>query len=139
LVAGQITTQMGQAKTVSRLNFQLIPESLGRVTVQLALVDQALTARIFVSNPEVREAVQTHLVDLRASLGQAGLQIDQLQVQVQGGGANLLGQYYQYQQEGSSYRDPIPTSYRAENVENPENTGVLASRSSALSLVDLLA
>ncbi|HVZ81939.1 MAG TPA: flagellar hook-length control protein FliK [bacterium] len=140
LVSAQLTTQLVQARNVSRLNFQLVPESLGKVTVQIALVDQSLSARIFVSNPEVREAVQNHLVDLRASLSQAGLQIDQLQVQVQGGGANLLGQYYQYQQEGSSYRSPIYEAAVGQGgPENLENTGVLASSGRSLTLVDLLA
>jgi flagellar hook-length control protein FliK len=140
LVATQITSQMTQARNVSRLSFQLMPESLGKVTVQIALVDQSLSARIVVSNPEVRDAVQTHLVDLRASLAQAGLQIDQLQVQVQGGGANLLAQYYQYQQEGSSYRNPVFEGISAgSNAESPENTGVLAPLPGSLTLVDLLA
>jgi flagellar hook-length control protein FliK len=140
LVSTQLTAQISQARNLSRLSFQLVPESLGKVTVQMVLVDQSLSARIFVSNPEVRDAVQTHLVDLKASLSQAGLQIDQLQVQVQGGGANLLAQYYQYQQEGSAYRGPVYEGVLgAESTENPENMGVLAASGSGLSLVDLLA
>jgi flagellar hook-length control protein FliK len=140
LVSTQLTSQMTQARNVSRLNFQLMPESLGKVTVQMALVDQSLSARIIVSNPEVREAVQAHLVDLRASLAQAGLQIDQLQVQVQGGGANLLAQYYQYQQEGSNYRNPVFTGVsEVGGAENIENSGVLAGSGRSLTLVDYLA
>jgi flagellar hook-length control protein FliK len=70
------------------------------MTIQVSLVDQTVTARILVTNSDVREVLQQHMVDLKTSLNQAGLQIDQLQVQVQGGGAGLLAQYYQYQQEG---------------------------------------
>lgn len=140
LISTQLTVQISQARNLSRLSFQLVPESLGKVTVQMVLVDQSLSARIFVSNPEVRDAVQTHLVDLKASLSQAGLQIDQLQVQVQGGGGNLLAQYYQYQQEGSSYRGPVyEAAAGLTSPENPENSGVLSGAGSGLSLVNLLA
>jgi len=64
-------------------------------------VDQLVTAKILVTHADVREALQNNLVELKTSLYQAGLQIDQLQVQVQGGGAGLLAQYYQFQQEGN--------------------------------------
>lgn|GEM_PF-4666967 len=138
-ISQQVANQAAEGKNISRLNFQLFPESLGKVTVQIALVDQSVSARIIVSNPDVRDAIQNHMVDLKTALSQAGLQIDQLQVQVQGGGANLLAQYYQYQQEGSSYRGLVaPPSSIVENAENPENSGLLAVSSGRLSLVDLL-
>lgn len=140
-ISQQIAAQTTGARAVSRLNFQLIPESLGRVTVQIALVDQSVSARILVTNPEVREALQTHMVDLKSALNQAGLQIDQLQVQVQGGGGgNLLAQYYQYQQEGFGYRTPVsPLLNGTEVAQNPENIGGAGVLSSRMSLVDVLA
>ncbi len=103
-VAKEVSLQMLRSSTVTRLSFQLVPENMGRVTVQVALVDQTVTARILVTNAEVREVLSGHMIELRTALNQAGLQIDQLQVHVQGGGGNLLGQYYQYQQEGFSYQ-----------------------------------
>jgi hypothetical protein len=126
-IAQQVASQTSDAKMVSRLNFQLVPESLGRVTVQIALVDQSVSARITVSNPDVREVLQQHMVDLKAALSQAGLQIDQMQVQVQGGGANLLAQYYQYQQEGNSYRESAWGSNDAQDQgQTPDNSAVSA-------------
>jgi flagellar hook-length control protein FliK len=117
----------------------LVPEGLGKVTVQVALIDQAVSARIVVSNPEVREILQHHMVDLKSALSQAGLQIDQLQVQVQGGGASLLAQYYQYQQEGGAYRSsaglPLET---LESPETVENKGISAVPTGPVSLVNLL-
>jgi hypothetical protein len=139
-ISQQVAAQTADAKTISRLNFQLIPESLGKVTVQIALIDQSVSARIIVTNPEIKEVLQSHMVDLKAALGQAGLQIDQLQVQVQGGGGNLLAQYYQYQQEGSGYRLPaslIPVNQPGQ--ENTENADNLASFSTRTSLVNVLA
>jgi flagellar hook-length control protein FliK len=127
-ITQQVAAQTADAKMVSRLSFQLVPESLGRVTVQVALVDQAISARITVSNPDVREVLQQHMVDLKAALSQAGLQIDQMQVNVQGGGAGLLGQYYQYQQEGSSYRESAWTPANTEEQpQNADNLGVLTA------------
>ena len=139
-ISQQVAAQTEGARAVSRLSFQLIPESLGRVTVQIALVDQSVSARILVTNPQVRENLQSHMVDLRSALNQAGLQIDQLQVQVQGGGANLLAQYYQYQQEGFGYRLPAsPVIPGGEGATNPENIGNLDASPVRMSLVDVLA
>lgn len=133
-ITQQVAAQTADAKMVSRLNFQLVPESLGRVNIQVALVDQSISARIIVTNPDVREVLQQHMVDLKAALSQAGLQIDQMQVQVQGGGSNLLAQYYQYQQEGNSYRESAWTpSGSAEQVETPDNLSIFTpSGSNAL-------
>jgi flagellar hook-length control protein FliK len=137
--AEQIAQNTSQIHTVSRLSFQLVPESLGKVTIQVALVDQSVSARIIVSNADVKEGLQNHMVDLKAALSQAGLQIDQLQVQIQGGSANLLAQYYQYQQEGSSYRSPVEVpGLGAGSLGNDENTGVLGVLSQRNSLVNLL-
>jgi flagellar hook-length control protein FliK len=136
--AEQISQHASQVHTVSRLSFQLVPESLGKVTIQIALVDQSVSARIIVSNPDVKDGLQNHLVDLKAALSQAGLQIDQLQVQIQGGSANLLAQYYQYQQEGSSYGSPVGSFLGLETAENDENTGLLGVLSQRNSLVNLL-
>jgi len=99
-ISNQVQAQMARTHTVSRLSFQLIPESLGRVTIQVAVVDQTVTARILVASPEVREALQHHMVELRTSLNQAGLQIDNLQVHIQGGSGQGLAMYYEYQREG---------------------------------------
>jgi flagellar hook-length control protein FliK len=131
-ITQQVASQTADAKMVNRLSFQLVPESLGRVTVQVALVDQAISARIVVSNPDVREVLQQHMVDLKAALSQAGLQIDQMQVQVQGGGANLLNQYFQYQQEGNSYRESAWTpSNIPEIAQNSDNSSLLATAGSS--------
>ncbi len=137
-ISQQVASQTADAKMVSRLSFQLVPESLGRVTIQVALVDQSISARIMVSNPDVREVLQQHMVDLKAALSQAGLQIDQMQVQVQGGGSNLLAQYYQYQQEGNSYRESAWTPANTPELpQNPDNLGILVSTGSS-SLLNFL-
>jgi len=138
-VTEQILAHANESRAVSRLSFQLIPESLGRVTVQIALVDQSISARLIVSNPEVKDTLQHHLVELKTSLSQAGLQIDQLQVQVGGGSSNLLAQYYQFQQEGYGNRLPAANSQAVlEDLKNLENEGVLGPSSTRNGLVDVL-
>jgi flagellar hook-length control protein FliK len=135
-ITQQVASQTADAKMVSRLSFQLVPESLGRVTIQVALVDQSISARIMVSNPDVREVLQQHMVDLKAALSQAGLQIDQMQVQVQGGGSNLLAQYYQYQQEGNSYRESAWSSANtSDQPQNVDNSAVLVAAGSSLNFL----
>jgi flagellar hook-length control protein FliK len=137
--AEQISQHTSQNHTISRLSFQLVPENLGKVTIQVALVDQSVSARIIVNNQDVKDGLQNHMVDLKAALSQAGLQIDQLQVQIQGGSSNLLGQYYQYQQEGSSYRFPVGFTGSPSSAENDENAGLLGAFSQRNTLVNLLA
>jgi hypothetical protein len=137
-VTNQITAHASEARAVSHMSFQLIPESLGRVTVQIALVDQSLSARFIVSSPVVKEALQHHMIELKTALNQSGLQIDQLQVQVQGGGSNLLAQYYQYQQEGFAAGLP-GYGPLAEEANSLENIGVSEVFSTRQSLVDMLA
>lgn len=101
-IANQVSVEVVQAHTVSHLSFQLVPENLGKITIQVSLVDQLVTAKILVTHNDVREALQKNMVELKTSLYQAGLQVDQLQVQVQGGGSGLLSQYYQFQQNGNA-------------------------------------
>jgi len=119
-ISNQVQAQMARTHTVSRLSFQLIPESLGRVTIQVAVVDQTVTARILVASPEVREALQHHMVELRTSLNQAGLQIDNLQVHIQGGSGQGLAMYYEYQREGFAQELRNVAGNVVEN-EIPEN------------------
>jgi len=83
-------------------------------------VDQTVTARILVASPEVREALQHHMVELRTSLNQAGLQIDNLQVHIQGGSGQGLAMYYEYQREGFAQELRNVAGNVVEN-EIPEN------------------
>lgn len=139
-ITQQVAAQVNSDHAISRLNFQLVPESLGRVTVQIALVDQSVSARIVVSNPDVKNMLQHHMVELKTALNQSGLQIDQLQVQVGGGSSNLLAQYSQYQQEGFGNKLPNSLSYQPlDEPKTPENMGDFAAPSVKLSLVDVLA
>ena len=139
-VADQIGSNVSGGKMISQLSFQLVPENLGRVTVQIGLVDQSVSARIMVSNQGVKDALQHHMVELKATLNNFGLQIDQMEVNVQGGGSSLWGQYYQYQQEG--FGNHLPGFLSEEGLEDSktlDNTGVLGASSVRRSLVNVLA
>lgn len=121
-VAALIHREAGMLRLGARVTFQLIPETLGRITIQVALVDHTVAARFTVTHAEVRDHLQAHMVDLKAALHQAGLQVDQLQVHVQGGGGSLLAQYYEYQQENMPARfyPQVPT----ETLDIAQNEGV---------------
>jgi flagellar hook-length control protein FliK len=136
-ISSQVSSKSAELRNISTINFQLVPENLGRMTIQVSLVDQSVSARILVTNPDVREALQQHMVDLKTALNQAGLQIDQLQVQVQGGGASLLAQYYQFQQEG--YGAGLSFTGEAGSAGMGENEAVSGPFSVRKSLVNLLA
>ncbi len=137
-ISNQISGKTGDLKATSTISFQLSPENLGRMTIQVSMADQSVSARILVTNSDVRDALQQHLVDLKTSLSQSGLQIDQLQVQVQGGGASLLAQYYQYQQEGYGASLPFMGDTSSTEIAG-ENEANLAPLSLRKSLVNLLA
>ncbi len=138
-ISQQVAAQTTQGKALSHLSFQLMPESLGRITVQVVLVDQSVSARIMVTNSVVREALQNHMIDLKTALSQAGLQIDQLHVQVGGGSSNLLSQYFQYQQEGYGSRLPDYGQTALEEAKTLENTGLLGAAPGKMTLLDVLA
>ncbi len=72
-ISGQVTARGAELRAVTSISFQLQPENLGRLNIQVSLVDQSVSARILVTNPEVKEALQQHMVDLQTALNQAGL------------------------------------------------------------------
>jgi flagellar hook-length control protein FliK len=136
-IVNQVSVEISRAHSVSHLSFQLVPENLGKVMIQVALVDQLVTAKILVANSEVREVLQKNLVELKTSLYQAGLQIDQLQVQVQGGGAGLLAQYYQYQQENADSSSAL-VSKDTVNRETDAVSDEMAAVQGSWNVVNLL-
>jgi flagellar hook-length control protein FliK len=136
-IANQVSVEAGQSHSVSHLSFQLVPENLGKITIQVSLVDQLVTAKILVTHADVREALQNNLVELKTSLYQAGLQIDQLQVQVQGGGAGLLAQYYQFQQEGNGQSSRVTQEDRVKR-ENKDVPAEIVAAGGSWNTVNLL-
>lgn len=75
---------------LNQITIRLDPPELGEVTVQLASRDQAVTGEIRVENRSVQEIVQRNLAELKDALNGQGIQIDRLEVSVDGGGRSTV-------------------------------------------------
>lgn len=64
------------------LEMQLNPESLGKLVLTVTEKHGALTAQIAASNEQVKEALQTQMVELRATLQAQGLKVEAVEVTV---------------------------------------------------------
>lgn len=64
------------------LEMQLNPESLGKLFLTVTEKHGALTAQIAASNEQVKEALQTQMVELRATLQTQGLKVEAVEVTV---------------------------------------------------------
>jgi flagellar hook-length control protein FliK len=72
----------------SEVTVRLDPPELGEVTVRLTSEDRVLSGQILVENRHVHELVQARLAELRESLVAQGVQVDHIQVSVDGRGAS---------------------------------------------------
>ena len=71
----------------SQVTVRLDPPDLGEVTVRLVSDNRVLSGEIIVQNRQVHELVQGRIAELRESLSSQGVQVDQIQVSVDGRGA----------------------------------------------------
>lgn len=70
----------------SEMRLQLIPESLGRVTMRIAVEHGNVTARFTVANEQVKNLIEAQLPQLRQALEEQGLHMDSFSVSCQLGG-----------------------------------------------------
>jgi flagellar hook-length control protein FliK len=64
------------------VEMQLNPENLGRLTLSVSEKQGNVTAQIIASNEQVKEALQTQIVELRASLQAQGVKVQAVEVTV---------------------------------------------------------
>lgn len=64
-----------KAFTRSRIEIQLKPENLGKVSLKLEMVDGMLNGKIAVQNPRVQQVIQENLAQLKETLEQQGLTV----------------------------------------------------------------
>jgi flagellar hook-length control protein FliK len=85
-IAQQLATRMrlSHAAGGSEVQLQLRPRELGEVTVQLSLRDGLVAAAVLVDRAETGRLMTDNLSELRRSLEQQGLSIDNLAVNVRG-------------------------------------------------------
>ncbi|MDI3281298.1 MAG: flagellar hook-length control protein FliK [Bacillota bacterium] len=70
----------------SEMRLQLIPESLGRVAMHIAVEHGTVTARFAVANEQVKNLIEAQLPQLRQALEEQGLRVDSFSVSCQLGG-----------------------------------------------------
>ncbi len=66
----------------TRLEMQLNPESLGRLVLTVTEKHGNVTAQIAATNEQVKEALQSQMVELRSTLQQQGIKVEAVEVTV---------------------------------------------------------
>lgn len=118
------------------LEMQLNPESLGRLFLTVTEKQGAVTAQIAASNEQVKEALQTQMVELKATLEAQGLKVEAVEVTVAthefeqnlDGNASANGQMQQEQAE----RQAAENGRRNLNLNNLDELSGLMSEEEAL-------
>ena len=62
----------------SHVNIQLVPESLGRVSIQLKMANNVLSAQITAQHESTKALLEQNLSSLRAAFDEQGIKVDRL-------------------------------------------------------------
>ncbi|CEP68901.1 Flagellar hook-length control protein-like,C-terminal [Moorella glycerini] len=80
------SARMSRPGSQQELEIQLQPESLGNMKLRATLEGGRLALHLLVENSEAARALQAAVPEMRQAVAQQGLRLDQVQVQVAGGG-----------------------------------------------------
>jgi flagellar hook-length control protein FliK len=67
----------------TKMQFQLNPEHLGKLTVQLASKDGVVTAQITAQNTLVKEVLESQIIQLRENMNNQGVKVEAVEVTVE--------------------------------------------------------
>ena len=70
------------SETVSRMEMELNPQNLGRMIMQVQQEGDTVTARLIAQNENVKNALETQMMQLRQSLEVKGIKVDAVEVSV---------------------------------------------------------
>ncbi|RKY67806.1 MAG: hypothetical protein DRQ24_12405 [Candidatus Latescibacterota bacterium] len=76
----------------AEIKMRLKPEQLGQVRIRLVIQNSAISADVSVENPEVREIITANLNQLRESLLQEGILVENFNVSVDSEGRSGKGE-----------------------------------------------
>lgn len=96
-------------KDTSKLEIQLNPEHLGRMTIQVAVKDGAVTAFMTAQNQVVKEALESQMIQLREKLDTQGLKVDAIEVMVE---SHSFESRFDQNNENSNHNAKQQTSQR---------------------------
>lgn len=84
-IFNQINSQIKLAMNgdETKMQFQLNPEFLGKVTVQVAVKAGVVTAQFAAENQTVKEAIEGQIVQLKESLNNQGLKVEAVEVTIE--------------------------------------------------------
>lgn len=68
---------------ITKMEFQLYPEHLGKLTIELASKDGAITAHIRAQEQAVKEVLESQIVQLRENMNNQGLKVDAVEVTIE--------------------------------------------------------
>jgi len=74
----------------AELNIQLKPDHLGKLTMQVVVENGLVTAKFAAESMQVKELIEANLGNLRQTLTNQGLKVDQITVSVNQGGDQML-------------------------------------------------
>ncbi len=106
------------------MEVNLQPEHLGKLQLKISMENQVVTAHFLAESERVKEIIETNLNQLRQKLYEAGLQIDQLQVNLGGQGSSG------YQQSTYAGADYFGNRTKQVNKVMPSETNSLESLAS---------
>jgi flagellar hook-length control protein FliK len=84
-IVKQIQNQIKVSVNVdtTKMEFQLNPEHLGKLTIQIASKDGIVSAQITAQNLAVKEVLESQIVQLRDNMNNQGLKVDAVEVTVE--------------------------------------------------------
>lgn len=88
------TVEFLSQKGETEVRLHLYPKELGQLHVQLQVIEGQVVVRMVAESSQAQNLIQDHLAQLKAAFSAQGLQVDQMTVNVGGGGAdaNASGQ-----------------------------------------------
>jgi len=102
-IISQIMTQarVMNTQTVSSIEMQLNPESLGKILLQVTEKEGQIKAQIFTQNENVKQALESQMADFKVNMNQLGIKVDAVEVTVSSHAfeENLEGEFNQNSQE----------------------------------------
>ncbi|SHJ05679.1 flagellar hook-length control protein FliK [Lutispora thermophila] len=104
------SSQLLDTDEFTELRIRLKPESLGKVTVKLIMENGEMTAKFIAENQRVKEAIESSFVDLKESLTQKGINIQNISVSV--------GNQEKWQKENDNFSAWKSNSKRTSYVED---------------------
>jgi flagellar hook-length control protein FliK len=96
------------------LKLTLSPEHLGKVTIEVLVNHDRVSATMTAETPQVRQWIAAHQDDLKASLASLGLSLDDLTVKDEGGGGQNGREAEEQPQSGRRRRGPEKTEAQFE-------------------------